>query len=447
MRADSVRRALRLGACTTLAAGLVTLGLTTAPAFAETEPETDQLWINAPYEPTLPLGINGGTPLTRTLDVRLSHDNDHFTVTDGRLTVDASGLAGVAEITWPDNCTPSGATAVCDVPEVPGTGNTGGEVHLKVRAADGASVGAQGRITFEATATGGPDGTLTAPRDSFETTVTVASGPDLALTAGKDIEHARPGSKQKLPLTLTNHGNETAHGFTIRMMASYGVQYLNRYDSCTYTTSSGDEYAPMSYADCTFAQDLAPGASFKLPQPLRVALTRQALQERVDISADPVGATNLGGYNSYVALQIGADNTADFSVTGAAVQGAAGETVTASLTFRNNGPGWLGNLGSGDPVAAVRLIVPPGTTVTGVPEGCGPRTLSGSYYPNRTGAPRYDCSLPYWVLENTERSFAFKLRIDTVVPGATGEVSIHPEFGEFRHDPNPRNNTAVLTVN
>ncbi|MFB7456971.1 hypothetical protein [Streptomyces sp. NPDC056188] len=445
MRADSVRRVLRLGACTTLAAGLVAVGLTTAPAFAETEPETDQLWITAPYDPNLPLGIDGGTPLTRTLDVRLNHDNDHVAVTDGRLTVDASGLAGVAEITWPDNCTPSGATAVCEVSEVPVTGNTGGEVHLKVRAADGAAVGARGRITFKATATAGLAGTLTAHRDS--TTVTVASGPDLGITAGGAIEHVLPGSTQTLPFTVTNYGNETAHGFTIRVMASYAVRYVNRYDTCVYTTSSGDGYAPTAFADCTFDQDLAPGASFELPEPLRVALTGHALQERVDIWAQPVDATDLGGYDDYVVLSIGADNTADFSVTGAAVTGAAGETVTASLTFKNNGPGWLGNLGSGDPVAAVRLIVPPGTTVTGVPEGCGPRTLSGSYYPNRTGAPRYDCALPYWVLENTERSFAFKLRIDTVVPSATGEVSIHPPFGEFRHDPDLTNNTAVLTVN
>ncbi|MGW3268324.1 hypothetical protein [Streptomyces sp. NPDC001056] len=447
MRADSVRRALRLGACTTLAAGLVTLALTTAPAFAGTQQETDQLWITAPYEPTLPLGVDGGTPPSRTLDVRLNHDNAHFTVTDGRLTVDASGLAGVAEITWPDNCAPSGATAVCDVPEVPVTGTTGGEVHLQVRAADGAAVGARGRITFEATATGGPDGVLTAPQDSFDTTVTVASGPDLGLTTGGDIEHAQPGSRQTLPFTLTNHGNETAHGFTVKMTASYGLRYANRYDACVYTTSSGDEYAPMSYATCTFDQDLAPGASFELPEPLQIDLTRQALQERLDISAQPLGATDLGGYDDYVALQIGADNTADFSVTGAAVTGAAGETVTAPLTFRNEGPGWLGNLGSGDPVAAVRLIVPPGTTVTGAPADCNPRTLSGGSYPNRTGAPRYDCELPYWVLENTERSFAFTLRIDTVVRGATGEVSIHPPVGEFPHDPDGTNNTAVLAVN
>ncbi|WP_258311292.1 hypothetical protein [Streptomyces sp. NWU49] len=34
-------------------------------------------------------------------------------------------------------------------------------------------------------------------------------------------------------------------------------------------------------------------------------------------------------------------------------------------------------------------------------------------------------------------------RIDTVVPGTTGAVSIHPEFG---FDPDTTNNTAVLAV-
>ncbi|MBW8090798.1 hypothetical protein IGW14_22935 [Streptomyces hygroscopicus subsp. hygroscopicus] len=97
--------------------------------------------------------------------------------------------------------------------------------------------------------------------------------------------------------------------------------------------------------------------------------------------------------------------------------------------------------------ARLRLIVPAGTTVTGAPSDCTPHTLSGGYYPRRTGAPRYDCALPYWVLEDTERSYDFSVRIDTVVPGATGAVSIHPEWGEFAFDPDTTNNKAVLAVN
>ncbi len=70
--------------------------------------------------------------------------------------------------------------------------------------------------------------------------------------------------------------------------------------------------------------------------------------------------------------------------------------------------------------------MPEGTKVTGVPSGCYPHTLDGGYYPRQAGAPRYDCYLPYWVLEYTQRRYAFSLRVDTGVPRATGAVSVHP---------------------
>lgn len=373
-------------------------------------------------------------------------------MTDGRLTVDATGLAGVAEVTWPDNCTPTGTRAVCDVPVVPADAYKD-QVFLTVRAAGGAEVGARGRITYEATATGGPDGSLTAPHASFETTLTVGSGPDLAIAPIGSIENGRPGDARTIPLKITNNGNETANGFTVKLSASYGLTDPTRYGACTSTTSGGDDYPPLSAQTCRFDQVLKPGDSFELPEPLTVRLAPHALNERLDIHVEPGGgAQDIDSENDYVALEIGADNAADFSVTGDTVSAAAGQTATAELTFKNNGPAWFGNLGSGDPVARLRLVVPQGTKVTGVPSGCTPRTLAGGYYPRQTGAPRYDCALPYWVLPDTQRTFAFSLRVDTVVPGATGTVSIHPswcEFGEhpFDFDPDLTNNTATLTVN
>ncbi|MFE9768227.1 hypothetical protein ACFYPC_27540 [Streptomyces sp. NPDC005808] len=455
MRVFSAGRPVRLrsGAAVAVAAGLLAAGLA-APALADEEPQTDQLWINEPYEQTLPLGYDGGEPQSRTLGVGLYHDNQNFTVTDGRLTVDVSDLADLAEVTWPDNCTPSGMSAVCDIPVVTAIGGDyEDQVFLTVRAADGAEVGAQGRISYEATATGGPDGTLTAPHESFETTLTVGSGPDLAIAPVAGIEDGQPGDVRTIPFKITNTGNESANGFTVKLYASYGLTDLTRYDACTYTTTDGSDYAPSNTAVCTFDQVLAPGDSFELPEPLTVRLAPQALTERLDIDVEPGdGAQDLDSENDYRILQIGADNTADFSVTGDTISAAAGETATAELTFKNNGPAWLGNLGSGDPVAEVRLIVPAGTEVTGVPSGCSPRTLAGGYYENKTGAPRYDCSLRYWVLEDTQRTFVFSVRVDTVVPGATGAVSIHPPFGEFgqypfEFDPDLTNNTAVLAVN
>ncbi|QJS99082.1 hypothetical protein G9272_00990 [Streptomyces asoensis] len=452
MRLISAGRPLRLrSGAAVVVAGLLTAGLA-APAFAADDPpQTDQLSISEPTERTLPLGTDGGQPQSLILGVGIYHDNENFTVTDGRLTVDVSDLAGVAEVTWPDNCTPSGTSAVCDIPVVPTTGAH--QVLLTVRAADGAEAGAQGRITYEATATGGPDGTLTAPHESYATTLTVGSGPDLAIDPLADIEDAQPGDERTIPLKITNNGNESANGFTVTLYTSYGLTDLSRYDACTYTTTDGDDYAPLNTAICTFDQVLAPGDSFELPEPLTVRLAPHALNERLDIGIEPGGgAQDIDSQNDYVIVQIGAENTADFSVTGDAISGAAGETATAELTFKNNGPAWFGNLGSGDPVAAVRLIVPAGTKVTGVPSGCSPHTLSGGYYPRQAGAPRYDCHLPYWVLEDTQRTFAFSVRVDTVVPGATGAVSIHPPFGEFGEspfdfDPDLTNNTAALTVN
>ncbi|WP_326700976.1 CalY family protein [Streptomyces sp. NBC_01754] len=456
MRPFSAARPVRLryGAAVVVAAALLTAGLA-APALADDDsPQTDQLWINEPYEQTLPLGTDGGQPQSRTLGVGIYHDNENFTVTDGWLTVDISDLAGVAEVTWPANCTPSGASAECNIPVVPAIGGDyENQVFLTVRAADGAEAGAQGRITYEATATGGPDGTLTAPHESFVTTLTVGAGPDLAIDPVADIKDGQPGDEQTIPFKVTNNGNESTNGFTVKLYASYGLTDLTQYDVCTYTTTDGNNHAPSNEAVCTFDQVLAPGDSFELPEPLTVRLAPHALNERLDIDVEPSGgAQDIDSQNNYAALQIGVGNTADFAVTGDSVSAAAGETATAELSFKNNGPAWFGNLGSGEPVAEVRLIVPEGTTITGVPSGCYPRALDGGYYSKRTGAPRYDCDLRYWVLEDTQRTFAFSVRVDTVLPGATGAVSIHPTFGEFGEypfdfDPDLTNNTAVLTVN
>lgn len=101
-------------------------------------------------------------------------------------------------------------------------------------------------------------------------------------------------------------------------------------------------------------------------------------------------------------------------------------------------------------VPYVDFTVPEGTTVTSAPESCTPRTLSGGYHPQRTGAPRYVCSTPYRALSDTVRAFPFKLRVDRVVPGAAGRVFLShegPDSTDFTFDPNSGNNKAKVVVN
>lgn len=440
MHRASVGRALRLGACGTAAAGLFVIGLGAGIAAA-----SDTLWIQSPSELNVPLGVDGGEAGARSIDLGLYHDNSNVSVTDGRLTVDVSGLAGVADIIWPANCTPQGTVAVCTVDGAIPDSNVDA-VHLGVRAATGAEKGAQGTVTYSATATT-PSGTIKSPQ-GFSTTVTVASGPDLALDDPGKLEGVQPGSRLQRQVSVTNEGNETAHGYTIEMTASYGLDFVTSYPQCTYRKDEGGEYAPMTHATCAFDDDIAPGAHAELPEQLVVAVGDKALYERLDLGVDPAGgATDIDSEDNYVAQEVLVDNTADFAVSGADVTGGAGETVTAEVRYQNNGPAWFGNLGSGDPAAVVEFRVPQGTTVTGAPAECRPRTLTGGYYPNRTGAPRYDCNLPYWVSESTERAFAFQLRVDSVVPDAIGPVVVRPVFGEFDFDPQTRNNSANVVVN
>ncbi|GFM98693.1 hypothetical protein Sfulv_35040 [Streptomyces fulvorobeus] len=322
-------------------------------------------------------------------------------------------------------------------------------MNLTVRAADGAAAGATGRIVYSAVATG-PEGEMRAPLDSFDTTLTVASGPDLALGGLAPVKDVLPGTVHDVPLTVTNKGNERSQGFSVRMSASYGLGFAARHPACTYRDTDGGE-AIMTHVDCTFDEVIEPGASFALPGGLKLALAAHALDERLDVGIEPgAGATDLSAEDNYGIAAFDVVNTADFAVRGARVAGAAGDTVPAALTFRNRGPAWVGNLGSGDAVAVVDFTVPRGVTVTGAPEGCQARTLSGAYYPRHLGAPRYSCAMPYWVSESTKRTFPFQLRIDEVVPDAKGRVYLRPEspgLPAFAFDPNTRNNTAKVVVN
>ncbi|MEU7408962.1 hypothetical protein AB0B40_06480 [Streptomyces sp. NPDC042638] len=440
-----IRRVLRGGTRAGVVGALVVAGLGSGVAFADGETQTDQLWIQAPYEQSLTVAPDGGTAQYRSLAFGMYHDNDNFTVTDGRLTVDVSGLAGVAEVAWPDNCTPNeaGTVAVCDTGDVPTRSSA--QVQLRIRAAAGAAAGAQGAIEYSAEATGGPDGTLVAPQGSAETFVTVGSGPDLGLSAPQNVTDVAPGSSLSVPFSVTNTGNETATGFSVKMWATYGLDITTRYPQCTYTgPDDNGDYTPMTSVTCSFDTAVAPGATVELPEPLRLAVTGHALYERFDYEVEPTGAADLDGSDNGRSWQITAHNTADFAVRGTTVSGAAGDTVTTAFRFANRGPAWVGNVSSGDPVAVIDYYLPEGTTATSVPDTCRTAWKQG----DDPAIGHYACTLPMWAKPDLKVSFPFRLRIDRVVPDATGHVTARPDFGtSFTFDPRTKNNSAEVTLN
>lgn len=445
MSSVSVRRALRRGACAAAVGALVVTGLGGGAAFADDAAQSDQLWIQAPYEQAVVVAPEGGAAQYRSLALGLYHDNGAFTVTGGRLTVDVSGLTGVAEVAWPDNCAPddAGTVAVCDTGDVPT--RYGPQVQLRVRAAAGAAAGAQGAIEYSAQATGGPDGTLVAPAYSAETFVTVGSGPDLGISATPDVTGVAPGTGLTVPFSVTNTGNETAHGLSVQLWATYGLDIATRYPQCTYSGPDGVDHPSMTYVTCSFDTEVAPGATVELPEPLRLTVTDHALYERFDYGVQPGGGVpDLGSSDNGRSWHIDADNTADFAVHGTEVRGAAGDVVDAGFRFANRGPAWVGNVASGDPVAVIDYYLPQGTTATSVPATCHSAPAAG----DDPSVGHYACTLPRWADPKLKAAFPFRLRIDRVVPDATGHVVVHPHSdrpGSF--DPNPRNDSARVVVN
>ncbi|MFD5327985.1 hypothetical protein [Streptomyces sp. NPDC127092] len=441
----------RLGACAAVA-GLVTVGLSATPALAD----SDQLWVNAsPWQLVLPKASETGPqPAPSTLNLSLSHDNAANQVVDGRITVDISGLAGIAEVTWPEACAPAGATtAVCSVPEVPGTGNDSPlKVPVQVRAAVGAAVGASGRISYQATAATTTGEQLTSGEGW--TDVRVASGPDLSVAALPPATGVAPGATVPVPLTAVNNGDQPVNGVQVTYYVTRGLTLNGLAPQCVSAPAGSGQgpIHPVTKVDCAYDDVVEPGGTFTLPSPLTATVAPYGLYERVDVGVQPRdGAEDLQPEDNGALKAVTVTNTADFAVRGARLTAAAGETVTAQVTFRNRGPAWVANLGSGDPVGRVDVTVPRGATATAVPDACEPRTADGGWWEGevRTGAPRYSCNLPIWVAEKQTVVLPFQLRVDTVVTGAKGAVVLGPPYGTepLPFDPNRANDTAKIVLN
>ncbi|MFI8997819.1 hypothetical protein [Streptomyces sp. NPDC053542] len=429
---------------------------------------SDMLWVYSdPYEMTLSGPYEDGSPApSQTLTILVSHDNTGTTVPAGTLSVDVSGIAAFADVSWPANCRPqTDTTALCDTPELPGGGYAPAAA-IGLTAKAGAPDASEGYVRYSAEAGG-----MTAWPG--ETRVAVGNGPALGLTQAASVTGLAPGAAFDTPVTLANKGNRTADRTLLTLFTSRGVKLRGPVPAnCEY--NDGDTGRTLL---CTLDEKAAPGSYHSLPLGFRAK--DNALFDRIDYSVQPYseqardeqrhGQVFTPGSGAeldlspapatdeetdpYRMLSVRAKNTADYRLTGSQVSGAAGETVQASVTVRNQGPAWVASLSAGDPAATVDVNIPAGTTVTAKPDNCEARTASGGYRDEQLGAPRYRCFTPIYLTEaGTESThrFTFGLRIDEVLPGAGATAAIwndayEPPVRTF--DPDLTNNEARIVVN
>jgi hypothetical protein len=149
---------------------------------------------------------------------------------------------------------------------------------------------------------------------------------------------------------------------------------------------------------------------------------------------------DLNTGDNYRSTQITATNKADLIALASDITSAApGDTVTARVGVKNNGPAWVASLGAGASVATLDVRLPEGTTVTHAPDSCYER-----------GVGLYTCQTPILLWEKARSTFDFTLRVDRIVEGgAKGSVATvndNPELRITAFDPQLANNKAEFTI-
>lgn len=464
------------------AAGLTAVGLLAAGSLALGVPAHaagPELTIGGPSETALHPYPASGSPQRTSLGITVNNpsDDEENGGYEGEYTVtfDLSGIAGVADVSFGEDagadCEVTGTKAVCqDYGVYPGLSTL---AELDLVAAEGSEDGASGTIEVTGTA----EGATFVP---FSTRVTVG-GPDLVMKQLPFKQELVPGEVQSAPITFSNTGTTAADGVLLTLMYSRGLDLPERYSNCEYTEGAGPQTGiPWSTALCSFAGSYEPGATYTLEHPIPVEATERAFYDTfiyrinedgpAQRTAQRAGARFERGEGEALTLKkataaLSADldphdnqqevdfrtkNTADFVAYGAKASGAEGDTVQATIGFRNEGPAWIGYLRSGEPVAALDLTVPEGATVTGKPESCRGVTADGTYREEQLGAPRYVCATGMTVRDGADVTQTFDLKITELVEDASGAVTVRNTRladAALPFDPKPANNTARLVLN
>lgn len=453
MKSVHVSRATRLGAAALLA--VTAAGAVASPAAAEIDPGWVSGWLG-----DLTIGAAGAP--ARTAGLSLSSGG----ATNPRVTIDLSGLAGVATATLPDWCVTEATSATCPMPPTATPdefGTLNGTVPIVLRAAAGAADGASGTISYTALADG-------VEGWAQQATVTVHAGQDAVDLVDAYVSGAATGDRLAMPVALISAGDRPVDDLRVTLRFPVGLQPA-AYRNCRY--GAGDQLSTIVV--CTVGGELAPGARYEVPGgfattvgpaaigdkritqtvapadtagplPGGVTFTRRDADQSLRLRqvGEPVDV--LGPEQQYPSGQYylrAIHGAFDVVALGATATGSVGDTVRIEVGLRNDGPGVPDGTISGDNAARFVFAPPAGTTVTNRPVNCWPS--GGEEEEADPAAPvTWYCTKPGGVFAAGETFLVgFDLRVDGPL-GTPGEVRI--PYGYPRVDDNPADDTAPVTV-
>ncbi|MEU7920105.1 hypothetical protein ACGFIP_19745 [Micromonospora zamorensis] len=436
---------------TTLVLATAMIGVAATPASAEDDPG----WVNG-WLGDVTLGATGAPG--RTVPLTLTSTG----ATQPRVTIDLTGLAGVATATFPDWCVTAGTSVTCPMPPttVDESGTLTGTVPVVIRSAPGAVDGATGTLDYTA---------FGEQTEAYaqQATITVRSGPDLLDMVDEYVSGVEVGDTRPVPVAVVNAGDQPAVDLRLTMRFPVGLAPAS-YRNCRY----GTDQVLATVVVCTVRGTFAPGQRHELrggflttvgpatlggkrigqmvepltsagPLPSGVRFKHrdadQALRLRpagAPLDEIPITVTGAGG-GTYLEVQ----GAFDIVAQGAAVTGAVGDTVPVTVGIRNVGPGVPDGTNSGDTVGAFYFTPPTGVTVLAHPSDCWP--FGGDEGTADAPATWYCNGRVAVFLAGTSHTVTFDLRIERLT-GTPGRVEPHGRYP--RVDDNPGNDIAPVTV-
>jgi hypothetical protein len=407
-------------------------------------------------EPQIELGLRApGEPVPDQEGVIHPIHTGDYTV-----TVDARSLAGVAAVDFSGlggwrGCSVDGLVATCNDSELYAGQDYNRLGGIRLDLTDESAAGDAGRIEITARGEG-----LAFTGHSVDVLV---GGPELRMKQLTEPEGLRAGDTFRAPLGFSNVGGLGGEGVLLRVSGTRGLSFPRTFGNCWYDPRDPDDLLGRSEALCLFDDEFAGDAAYGLSRPFPVRTARFALQDALSYSfsaVPPAQARELlaqgdyrpgrgpaltltrlpeadpAGYTRWAELDLPTGNTFDLDLTGERLRAREGSTVSVDVGFANRGPAWLALLRSGGEPVSFQVDLPPGTTVTTVPENCQ-RAWEGA-------EGDYVCFVSTPILEKDSRTFTFGLRVDEVIENATGRAFF---AYTMPNEGNPANDSGRIVLN
>ncbi|MFH8369069.1 hypothetical protein [Streptomyces sp. NPDC018031] len=452
--------AVRTGAVGAVVALGAALG---APlAVADGEPTRSWAEIDAPAQ----INVAGGATIKPYVGYSFSDGGATFPLPrNAKLVIDATGLKGIATIKANnEQCTTSGAVVTCL-----DNGNLHGPWEpITLTAEAGAELGARGTLGYQVTAD-------EATGDEASSTVVIG---EPKVVAGKlpDRDGLKTGDTVELPVAVRNDGDLVTERVDVRLTGAPGLRFADRPKNCRFDV----EWDGSEIAWCAVEAAVEPGKAARLSRPLTAEVTGKALAPWIDYTVEavpvdahrdpngtpgtgaPVGLTPVtggefadGGESS---VSFGTGNHADFRARGGVIKTVKNVPTQGGLAFglENDGPA-AAYRRDGKPLLYADITLPEGVTAVSnhideepdqdTTGACLTHLGEGRTKPFEGGHRRYLCPEAPTELPGEGQTYGLEVKIAKDADRtAKGVVRLVPGPDGFDvHDPNPANDTAVIT--